>query len=137
PAGSVLGCADKARETKARRIRKAWGGGMRQAGYMAAAGVYALDHHILRLKGDHLRAKTLADVVKSLPFVKSMMPTDTNIIVFELASGISAETFISKIGEYQVKVLKFSPTQIRMVTHLDIDDEKISHAIEVLKKIRF
>lgn len=137
PVGSVLACASQALETKARRMRKVFGGGMRQAGFIAAAGTYALDHHVARLKDDHVRARTLGGVLQKLPFVKSMMPVDTNIIVFELVEGITPEAFISKIGEHQVKALKFSPTQVRMVTHLDIDDDKMDRTIAVLKKITF
>src|SRR6267154_2290194 len=83
PVGSVL-LYKKEFEVKARRMRKAYGGGMRQAGFLAAAGLYALDNHVHRLKEDHARAKKLGDALKGLDWVKSVMPVDTNIVIFEV-----------------------------------------------------
>lgn len=136
PVGSVLVCK-KELETKVRRVRKAFGGGMRQAGFLAAAGVYALDHHVTRLKEDHDRAKEIGKVLATQSYVKSMMPVDTNIVIFELVPGITPEKFLSRIDENQVKALAFSPTEIRMVTHLDVDDRMLEKTIGVLKKLSF
>lgn len=136
PVGSVLVCK-KELETKVRRVRKAFGGGMRQAGFLAAAGVYALDHHVTRLKEDHDRAKEIGKVLATQSYVKSMMPVDTNIVIFELVPGITPEKFLSRIDENQVKALVFSPTEIRMVTHLDVDDRMLEKTIGVLKKLSF
>ncbi len=137
PVGSVLVCNSKELETKARRMRKVFGGGMRQAGYLAAAGLYALDYHIIRIKEDHVRAKVLGDCLKSLSYVKSLMPVDTNIIIFELVPDITTDKFLRTLGEYQVKALAFSPSQIRMVTHLDFNDDMLEKTLTVLKKITF
>lgn len=136
PVGSLLVCK-KDHEAKARRIRKVFGGGMRQAGYLAAAGVYALDNNISRLKEDHARAREIGKVVSALPFVKSVMPVDTNIIIFELTPSVTPEKFLNAMQEHQVKALAFSATEIRMVTHLDFDDKMLDKTIEVLKKLRF
>ena len=136
PVGSVLACR-KELESKVRRVRKAFGGGMRQSGYLAAAGIYALDNHISRLKDDHARAKVLDNALRGQSYVKSIMPVDTNIIIFELTPGITPEKFLVKIGEHQVKALVFSPTEIRFVTHLDFDNQMLEKTVDVLKKISF
>src|SRR5882762_269396 len=99
PVGSVF-LADKTTIKYARRIRKVFGGGMRQAGFLAAAGIYALDHHITRLKDDHHRAKELGKALARQPFVKAMMPVDTNIVIFELSPGVTQQQFITKANEF-------------------------------------
>jgi len=136
PVGSVLVCK-KELEQKVRRMRKAFGGGMRQAGFLAAAAIYALDHHVTRLKEDHVRARELSKVLMTQPYVKSIMPVDTNIIIFELAPGLTTEKFLTKIGEQQIKALAFSQTEIRLVTHLDFDDRMLEKAIGLFKKLSF
>jgi threonine aldolase len=136
PVGSVLVCK-KELETKVRRMRKVFGGGMRQAGFLAAAGIYALDHHIKRLREDHARAKEIGKVISARSYVKSMMPVDTNIIIFELADGITPEKFLAKLGEHNIKALPFSATEIRMVMHLDVDDRMLDMTADVLKKLSF
>lgn len=136
PVGSVLVCK-KEHEAKARRMRKVFGGGMRQAGFLAAAGLYALNHHITRLKEDHKRARVLGQAVETLPFVKSVMPVDTNIVIFELVPTVSPQQFLEAIGGHGIKALAFSASEIRMVTHLDFDDTMLERATEVLKKLRF
>ena len=136
PVGSVLVCK-KEFETKARRMRKAFGGGMRQAGFLAAAGSYALDHHISRLKEDHQRAKNLGSALKEVPWIKSMMPVDSNILIFTIMDSLTPEIVLQKLGENQVKAVKFGAKEIRMVTHLDVDDQMIDYAINVCKKLSF
>lgn len=136
PVGSVLVCK-KELEPKVRRMRKAFGGGMRQAGFLAAAANYALDHQVARLKEDHVRARELSKVLMAQPYVKSIMPVDTNIIIFELAPDITPEKFLAKIGEQQIKALAFSQTEVRLVTHLDFDDRMLEKAIGVFKKLSF
>lgn len=136
PVGSVLVCK-KDLQSKVRRVRKAFGGGMRQAGFLAAAAIYALDHHLMRLKEDHARARALGKVLSTQSYVKSIMPVDTNIVIFELVRGITPEMFLLKCAEHQVKALAFSQTEVRMVTHLDFDDRMLEKAIEVFKKLSF
>lgn len=136
PVGSVL-VYKKEFEQKARRMRKAFGGGMRQSGFLAAAGTYALDHHIERLKEDHQRARSLGDTLKSLSWVKSVMPVDTNILIFAVADHLSPETVVAKLHLHNIRCLPFSARDIRMVTHLDFDDKMLDKATEELRKISF
>jgi threonine aldolase len=136
PVGSVLACS-KDLELTARRMRKVFGGGMRQAGYLAAAGIYALDHHVARLTQDHQRARELGKVLAKQPYVKSVMPVDTNIVIFELVPGVTPEKFLAKAAEHQIKGLAFSATEVRLVTHLDFDDSLLARTIDALAKIRF
>ena len=86
PVGSVL-ISTKEKIKQARRVRKVFGGGWRQAGFLAAAGIYALDHNIKRLKEDHAKAKQLEKVITSLPFVKNALPVKTNIVVFTVENS--------------------------------------------------
>jgi len=136
PVGSVLVCK-KEFETKARRMRKAFGGGMRQAGFLAAAGSYALDHHISRLSEDHHRAKILSSTLKEVSWVKSIMPVDSNILIFTLIDSLTPEVVLQKLTENQVKAVKFGGKEIRMVTHLDVDDQMIDYTINVCRKLSF
>lgn len=136
PVGSVLVCK-KENEHKARRIRKVFGGGMRQAGYLAAAGIYALDHHVSRLKEDHARARELGKAIASLNWVEAVMPVDTNIVIFVMKKSIAPENVLQKLSAENIKALKFGPREIRMVTHLDFDDRMLEKAIDVFKKLSF
>ncbi len=132
PVGSVL-LGTKNLIKKARRIRKVFGGGMRQAGFLAAAGIYALDHHVSRLKEDHLRACELANTITTLPFVKETLPVETNIIVFHLDDTIKDKEFLHILSEHHISAVQFGPQTIRMVTHLDFDDDQLDHVVSVLK----
>ncbi len=136
PVGSVILCS-KELEYKARRIRKAFGGGMRQAGFLAAAGIYALDNHIERLKDDHRRAKAIGSILKSLPWVESVDPIDTNIIIFGVAKRLTTDTVLQELTSNNIRAVKFrGPKEIRMVTHLDFTDAMLDQAATTLKKIR-
>ncbi len=136
PVGSVLVCK-KELEPKARRIRKAFGGGMRQAGFLAAAGIFALDNHITRLKEDHARAKELGNALSGVDWVSSVMPVDTNIVIFSVPDQITPEKVLSKLAEQQIKAIKFGAQEIRLVTHLDFDDSMLEKAIGTIKKLSF
>lgn len=136
PVGSlILGSANDI--NKARRIRKILGGGMRQAGYLAAAGIFALDNNIGRLKQDHNKSKLIGDALINLSWVKEVLPVYTNIVVFEILSHLDLNIVIQLLSKYNIKVVAFGPQQIRMVTHLDITDEMLNYTIETLKKIKF
>ncbi len=132
PVGSIL-LGTKEFIRKARRTRKVFGGGMRQAGYIAAAGIYALDNHLVRLKEDHKRAKDLASVVNSLNYVDDSLPVDTNIIIFNLANKIAPEDFIKKLGENNIKASGFGKQSVRFVTHLDFTDNMLEKVEKILK----
>jgi threonine aldolase len=133
PIGSVL-TGNREFIRKARRIRKVFGGGMRQAGYMAAAALYALDHHIERLEEDHAHARMIAAALMKKDFVSSVLPVETNIVIF--SAKVSPKQITDKLQEQQILVIPISPTQVRMVLHLDVSREmveKIIHAINDLE----
>lgn len=136
PVGSVLVCK-KELESKARRMRKAFGGGMRQAGFLAAAGIYAIENNITRLKEDHFRAAELGKVLYGVSWVKNMMPVDTNIIIFSVIDKIIPEQVLAKLAEHQIKAIKFGAQEIRLVTHLDFDDRMLEKTVHVIKKLSF
>ncbi|HKR04914.1 MAG TPA: GntG family PLP-dependent aldolase [Bacteroidia bacterium] len=131
PVGSVL-LSSKENIRKAKRVRKVFGGGMRQAGFLAAAGIYALDHNIERLKDDHKRAKIIGDEIKKLPFVEELFPVDTNIIVFKLSENVKSEDFLKKLAQKNIKAVSFGKQLIRMVTHLDFNDDMLDELVKTL-----
>lgn len=132
PVGSVL-LSSKENINKARRIRKVFGGGMRQAGFMAAAALYALDNNIERLKEDHKRAKQIEATLKELTYIENVLPVDTNIIIFELNRSLSNKDFLGKLAQHHIKALSTSNQTIRFVTHLDFTDEMLGDLVKVLK----
>lgn len=134
PVGSLL-LGTKSDIKKARRIRKLLGGGMRQAGYLAAAAIYALENNIERLKEDHTRAKSLGIALEELSFVEEVLPVYTNIVIFEVTQNIKHTDIIEKLVQKNVKVVAFGPQQIRMVTHLNFTEEMLFKTIEILKAI--
>ena len=131
PVGSVL-LADKATIKYARRIRKVFGGGMRQAGFLAAAGIYALDHHVNRLKIDHAHAQLLADALNGQNWVKYVMPADTNIVLLDTVAP--AEEVLKKLLEKGIKANSTDTHRIRFVTHLDVHPEQMEYVIKVLSQ---
>lgn len=135
PVGSVL-LGSREHIKKARRIRKAMGGGMRQAGYLAAAGLYALEHHVERLQEDHARARQIGETLKSLAWVEQVEPVDTNIVLFELRGCTTAQV-LAALAERGVKAVAFGPKSIRMVTHLQFGDRKLEGLDEILKRLSF
>jgi threonine aldolase len=122
---------------RARRVRKTFGGALRQAGYLAAAGIYALEHNIERLKRDHERARDLGVVLAKLPYVETVMPIDSNIIIFSLKGGKSASGFTRLLREHDIHAFPVSADSVRFVTHLNFTDEMLGLAMERLKKISF
>ena len=136
PVGSVV-LGKKEFIDKAKRVRKVFGGGMRQAGFIAAAGIYALQNNITRLKDDHQRAKQVADVLKQKSFVKEMMPVDTNIIIFKAVNVETANQFIDRMKSENILVGKISSDECRMVFHLDVTDEMVNRLMEKLNSVNF
>jgi threonine aldolase len=126
PVGSVL-VSTAARVAQARVWRKRYGGGMRQVGILAAAGLYALEHHLARLADDHARAKHLAEGLGADPDA-----VDTNIVVLDVADAAAVAAGAAERG---VLVSALGPRFLRLVTHLDIDDDGIQHALEVLQPL--
>lgn len=129
PMGSVL-VGSEAFIKEARRVRKKLGGGLRQAGFMAAAGIYAVEHQVARLDEDHCNARDIADALLSRPFVGPMWPVETNIIIFEVLAPYTAASFAEKLAQQGIRVGVISPTQIRMVTHLDITPGMVQHTLD-------
>lgn len=123
PIGSVL-LGTKIEIKRARKVRKAFGGGMRQAGILAAAGIYALDHQIDRLKEDHARARALGEILRKQPFVTETLPVSTNIVIARL-EGISPEELLIKLSEKNIKAVKFGKDLVRFVTHHDFGDSEL------------
>ncbi len=120
---------------KARRVRKVFGGGMRQAGYLAAAGIYALENNISRLAEDHENAKQIANALLKKDFIGAIMPVETNILIFEVIGSYTAKEFCDKLKKYDILCLPISATQVRMVTHLDVTDKMVKKLIEVIESL--
>ncbi|MFN3315202.1 MAG: threonine aldolase family protein [Raineya sp.] len=135
PVGSVL-LGSKETIRKAKRIRKVMGGGWRQAGYLAAAALYALENHIERLQEDHQKAQILGEALQKASFVKEVYPVATNIVIFEVQSHTSSQEITEKFAKQNIRVSPFSKTHIRMVTHLDFDTMMLERALEVINKIQ-
>jgi len=131
PVGSLL-IGDKEAIIQARRLRKVMGGGMRQAGYLAAACHYALDHNVTKLKRDHLHAKQIGLVLEKLPFVKNIKPIQTNIIIFELYDTIKDQDFLEKLKKIGILAAPFGGNTIRFVLHLDITPAMVDEVCEKL-----
>lgn len=131
PMGSML-VGSKEFIRKARRVRKVLGGGMRQAGYMAACGIYAIENNIDRLATDHAHAKRIAESLHGASYVSKVHPVDTNIIVFNVTPGIPAETVAKRFEDVNIRVMAIAPTQIRMVTHLDVSSEMVDYVVNFI-----
>jgi len=134
PVGSVL-IGNQAFIAEARRVRKAMGGGMRQAGYLAAAGIYALDHHVERLRDDHAHARMLAEALAQLPWVTNIRPVQTNILIFDLVPPRSPVEFLDFLKKKGVVASAFGPQTIRFVTHLDVSREMIEEVMGILSEL--
>ncbi len=134
PVGSLLlGSQDFIK--KSRRVRKALGGGMRQAGYLAAAGIYALDHHVDRLAEDHQKALYLGKVLQELPYIESVMPVETNILIFRLTGRFTEKEFIAELKKQDILAAATGPQTVRFVTHLDFSSEMVAKVEEVLRQL--
>ncbi|MEY2596454.1 MAG: hypothetical protein RI965_1726 [Bacteroidota bacterium] len=133
PVGSLL-LGKSAFIKKARRVRKAFGGGMRQAGSLAAAGIYALEHHIDRLKTDHQHAKSIEETLKKQSFITDVLPVETNIVIAECDPSFNIKQFIEKMKENGVLFFSISPTRFRMVTHLNVTSDMIEMIPEKIKQ---
>ena len=132
PVGSLL-IGEKDFIKRSRRIRKAFGGGMRQAGFLAAAGIYALENNVARLKEDNHHAKKIGDILRGLPYVENLRPVMTNIVIFDVKAPLTGNIFLEKIGQFGIKAALFGPNTVRFVTHLHITSEMVEELIRVLK----
>ena len=134
PVGSLL-LGSKEFIKKARRIRKVFGGGMRQAGYLAAAGSYALQNNIVRLAEDHAHARQLENALSNKDFVGAILPVETNIVIFEVRDKYTPGTFVQQLQQNNILAYAISPTQVRMVVHLDVSSEMINKTIEIINQL--
>ena len=118
---------------KARRYRKVMGGAMRQVGYLAAAGIFALENNTKRLTEDHRRARIIGDAIGKLPYVNKVLPVETNIVIFTLTNVVSDTDFLSELKSKDILVSGFGPQTIRLVTHLDFTEDLLNRVISVVK----
>jgi len=136
PIGSVL-VSDAATIKRAIRIRKIFGGNMRQSGYLAAAGIYALQNNINRLEEDHRRAKELGQKLAECSWVSKVSPVETNIVVFSVASHIDDNVAIDKLKQKGIAISLLAKGSLRMVTHLDYKEVMHTYVLETLEKLEF
>lgn len=134
PVGSLL-LGNKSFIKSARRIRKVFGGGMRQAGIIAAGGLYALKNNVKRLSIDHMHAKELEVVLNNLDWVDEVVPVETNIVVPVLREFDKTDSIIGKLNAQGVKIMDFGPGMLRFVTHMDVSAEDIEKTISILKEL--
>ncbi len=134
PVGSLL-IGDNDYIAQARKWRKAMGGGMRQAGYLAAAGIYALENNVKRLKEDHLKAQMLAQTLSTLPYIGDIRPVKTNILIFDVLPPLTANNFLEKLAKKGIKAVPFGPQTVRFVTHLDFTEEMLKETMNVLLEL--
>ena len=135
PVGTVL-IGTEENTKRARRIRKAMGGGMRQVGILAAAGIYALDNNVERLRDDNSRAKRIAEHLKSLPYVESVAPVFVNMIFFNLTKEVSSADFLNFLTSHKIKAANAGPNTIRFVTHLDFTEEMCEKLLATLSMLQ-
>jgi threonine aldolase len=136
PVGSIV-AGPQPFVTRCHRFRKMFGGGMRQAGILAAAALYALDHNIERLTEDHAHARRLAEAIAELPGIRLDPRTvETNILIFEIDPRLAtAADFVARLHAQGVWILATAPNKARAVTHLDVSAAQIDHAINVFRTI--
>jgi threonine aldolase len=134
PVGSLLiGNQDFIK--KSRRIRKAFGGGMRQAGFLAAAGIYALDNNVARLKEDNDNAKKIGKILRGVKCVENLRPVQTNIVIFDVKPPFTSATFLEKLKSHGILAAAFGPQTVRFVFHLHINNKMVKELSTILKEI--
>ena len=132
PVGSLL-LGNEKFIYQARRQRKVMGGGMRQAGYLAAAGIFALNNNVERLKIDHERARQISRILEKMDYVENIRPVKTNILIFDVKSPWTAASFLEKMNELGIAAAPFGPQTVRFVMHLDVSGEMVKKVGEVLE----
>ncbi len=134
PIGSVL-LGNTSFIKKARRFRKVFGGGMRQAGFIAAGALYAIKHQVQRLEQDHQNAQLIVAALSKKDFVGTINPVETNIVLFEVKGQFTAKNLELQLAEKGIKTIAMTPTQIRMVLHLDISEDMVAQTIREIERI--
>lgn len=135
PMGTVL-IGNRDIMKNAMRVRKVLGGGMRQVGFMAAAGIYALDHHVDRLAEDHRRASELGEALAGQDYVGEVEPVETNIVIFYLKTAANEKNFMEQLKQENIRISNMGQGKLRIVTHLDYSEEMHQRFLEVLKAIK-
>ena len=135
PIGSVL-LGDKAFIKRSKKVRKAFGGGMRQVGILAAAGLYALEQNVSKLRTDHEHAAILASCLSNLTYVEKVVGPQTNIVIFDLNKEIEVQTFLDYLKSKDIQAVQFGPQTVRFVTHLDVNGSDIVKVCKVLGDFR-
>ena len=133
PVGSAL-IGSQTTIDNALRIRKMLGGGMRQAGYLAAAAIYGIDHHWHRMQQDHDKAKSLGEVLSKVPGVRYLAPVDTNIVIFELDSEARENQFMQHMQKNKIQLISMGSGKLRFVTHLDYTDAQHDYVLKCIKQ---
>jgi len=134
PVGSLL-LGKKEFIKKARRVRKVFGGGMRQAGFLAAAGIYALQNNFTRLQQDHEHTSILAAAIEKKEFVKFILPVETNIIIFELKDGLPAPATVARLKDQGILCYAIAANRVRFVLHLDITADMVNKALNIISTL--
>lgn len=134
PVGSVL-IGDAEIMKKSLSLRKLFGGNMRQVGYLAAAGLYALDHNIERLAEDHKKAKEIGELLSTLALIKKVEPIETNIVIFELYDDVDEKQFLKTLNDKNIRIIGMGSSKLRMVTHLDYTDQMHDKLLSALKSL--
>ncbi|HEV7378248.1 MAG TPA: GntG family PLP-dependent aldolase [Dyadobacter sp.] len=132
PVGSLL-LGSEQNINRARRFRKVMGGGWRQAGFLAAAGIYALDHHVVRLEEDHLRARAISGLFRNRPEVEEIFQVDTNIVIIRLHKNLSEKEYVQHLADKGIFAVTFGKGLVRFVTHLDFTDDHLSEMQKILR----
>ena len=135
PLGTVL-IGNEELMRNAIRVRKILGGGMRQIGYMAAAALYALENNVERLSEDHKKASEIAELLKKVPYIDSVEPTETNIVIFSLTEGVSEQKFIDALLQKNIKLSDMGQGKLRIVTHLDYTQAMHEKLLEVMSSYK-
>ena len=133
PVGSAL-VGPQTTIDNALRIRKMLGGGMRQAGYLAAAAIYGIDHHWHRMQQDHDKAKSLGEVLSKVPGVRYLAPVDTNIVIFEMDSELRENQFMQHMQKNEIQLISMGSGKLRFVTHLDYSDAQHDYVLKCIKQ---
>ena len=109
---------------------------MRQAGYLAAAGLFALEHNIQRLREDHAKAKMLESELRALPYVATVLPVETNIVIFTLSERLSTDAFLQQLQHQRVRASSMGQQTVRFVFHLDVSDAQLDSLLQALRNVR-
>ena len=133
PVGSIL-VGSRGFIKESHRVRKSMGGGMRQAGFLAAACDYALDHHIERMSEDHERARKLGQMLLNLSAVDTIIPVETNIVIVQLKEGLRSDAVTNQLADAGLVGHTFGVDKVRFVTHLDFDDTQLEEARRIIEQ---